>query len=99
MGGYTLRTRWCLLTRPWFRTLISSFQISSRQSKLPEPMVIREREGKLTVARRRQLSEVKINDLKSLTQAIQALHDKYQIPHVVITSVTLSAPESHLSVV
>lgn len=48
---------------------------------------------------RRQLSEVKITDLKSLAQAIQALHDKYHVPHVVITSVTLSAPESHLSVV
>lgn len=47
----------------------------------------------------RQLSGVTITDLTSLTQAIQALHDKYNIPHVVITSVTLSAPESHLSVV
>ncbi|KAH8179753.1 phosphomethylpyrimidine kinase domain-containing protein [Sarocladium implicatum] len=46
-----------------------------------------------------QLSDVKITDLASLTQAIQVLHDKYHIPHIVITSVTLSAPESHLSVV
>lgn len=37
--------------------------------------------------------------MPSLTRAIQALHDKYKIPHVVITSVTLSAPEAHLSVV
>lgn len=40
--------------------------------------------------------------MDSLARAIQALHDKYRIPHVVITSVTLTAPDqpsSHLSVV
>jgi pyridoxine kinase len=48
------------------------------------------------------LSEVKIVDMTTLTQAIQALHDKYRVPHVVITSVSLEAPDhppSHLSVV
>lgn len=35
----------------------------------------------------------------SLTQAIQALHDTYRVPHVIITSVNLSAPDAHLSVV
>ena len=38
----------------------------------------------------RLLSGVKITDMKSLTQAIQALHDTYKVPHVVITSVKLS---------
>lgn len=40
--------------------------------------------------------------MTTLTQAIQTLHDTYRIPHVVITSVTLSSPDhpdSHLSVV
>lgn len=40
--------------------------------------------------------------MESLNQAIQALHDKYSIPHVVITSVKFSAPDhpaDHLSVV
>ncbi|GJN73176.1 putative pyridoxal kinase [Purpureocillium lilacinum] len=48
------------------------------------------------------LSEVKITDMDSLSRAIQALHDKYHIPHVVITSVRLSAPDhppDHLCVV
>jgi len=54
------------------------------------------------------LSGVAIKDMASLTAAIQALHDTYKIPHVVITSVTLPhAPEDlpspsagkHLSVV
>ncbi|KAM0296289.1 hypothetical protein ACHAPM_010281 [Fusarium culmorum] len=48
------------------------------------------------------LSEVKINDMDSLRKAIQVLHDKYKVPHVVITSVNLEAPDhppSHLSVV
>lgn len=50
----------------------------------------------------RLLSGVKIVDMDSLAQAIQALHSQYRIPHVVITSVNLSAPDhppSHLSVV
>ncbi|PWI66231.1 hypothetical protein PCL_05196 [Purpureocillium lilacinum] len=50
----------------------------------------------------RLLSEVKITDMDSLSRAIQALHDKYHIPHVVITSVRLSAPDhppDHLCVV
>ncbi|KAM0242818.1 hypothetical protein ACHAPO_001241 [Fusarium lateritium] len=48
------------------------------------------------------LSEVKINDMDSLRKAIQVLHDKYKVPHIVITSVNLEAPDhppSHLSVV
>ncbi|PNY28166.1 pyridoxal kinase [Tolypocladium capitatum] len=48
------------------------------------------------------LSEVKIADMESLNRAIQALHDKYRIPHVVITSVKFSVPghpADHLSVV
>lgn len=40
--------------------------------------------------------------MDSLAAAIQALHDKYRIPHVIITSVSFSTPgqpPSHLSVV
>ena len=40
--------------------------------------------------------------MESLAKAIQALHETYSIPHIVITSVNLSAPDhpdSHLSVV
>jgi pyridoxine kinase len=40
--------------------------------------------------------------MDSLTKAIQVLHDKYKVPHIVITSVNLDAPDhppSHLSVV
>ena len=40
--------------------------------------------------------------MESLKTAIQALHDKYHVPHVVITSVSLPAPDhptEHLSVV
>lgn len=50
----------------------------------------------------RLLSEVKISDMDSLRKAIQVLHDKYKVPHVVITSVNLEAPDhppSHLAVV
>ncbi|PHH64375.1 hypothetical protein CDD82_1773 [Ophiocordyceps australis] len=48
------------------------------------------------------LSDVKIDDMTSLTQAIQALHNTYRTPHIIITSVKLSAPdhpEHHLCVV
>ncbi|KAF6837641.1 pyridoxine kinase [Colletotrichum plurivorum] len=48
------------------------------------------------------LSGVKITDMDSLQSAIRALHSKYRIPHIVITSVSLAAPDhppSHLSVV
>lgn len=49
------------------------------------------------------LSDVKITDMDSLARAIQVLHDRYRVPHIVITSVNLSAPdhpdEDHLSVV
>lgn len=40
--------------------------------------------------------------MTTLAHAIQTLHDIYRIPHIVITSVTLSSPnhpDSHLSVV
>lgn len=40
--------------------------------------------------------------MESLTGAIQALHDKYRVPHVVITSVRLPVadqPADHLSVI
>jgi pyridoxine kinase len=50
----------------------------------------------------RVLSGVKISDMQSLSQAIQALHDTYRIPHIVITSVDLEVPDqhrSHLSIV
>ncbi|KAH6691644.1 pyridoxal kinase [Plectosphaerella plurivora] len=46
------------------------------------------------------LSGVKITDMASLKSAIQALHERYRIPHVVITSVNLpDQPAGHLSVV
>ncbi|KAG5916950.1 hypothetical protein E4U53_004249 [Claviceps sorghi] len=38
------------------------------------------------------LSDVKILDMESLKVAIQALHDKYHTPHVIITSVNSSPP-------
>lgn len=40
------------------------------------------------------LSDVKITDLKSLHAAIEILHDRYQIPHVLITSIRLPASTS-----
>ncbi|KAK7416010.1 putative pyridoxal kinase [Neonectria punicea] len=48
------------------------------------------------------LSEAKIVDMDSLTNAIQLMHDKFKVPHIVITSVNLDAPDqppSHLSVI
>jgi pyridoxine kinase len=46
------------------------------------------------------LSGVKITDMASLKSAIQALHERYHIPHIVITSVNLpDQPAGHLSVV
>lgn len=39
----------------------------------------------------RVLSDVKIHDMASLTQAIQALHERYGVPHVVITSVSFTS--------
>jgi len=40
------------------------------------------------------LSDVKITDLKSMHAAIEILHDRYQIPHVLITSIRLPASTS-----
>ncbi|KAM0271426.1 hypothetical protein ACHAQH_009080 [Verticillium albo-atrum] len=48
------------------------------------------------------LSGVKITDMDSLKKAIQVLHERYRIPHVVITSVSIPSsdqPPNHLSVV
>ncbi|KAH8891038.1 Ribokinase-like protein [Thozetella sp. PMI_491] len=39
------------------------------------------------------LSDVKIEDMASLTHAIQVLHERYNIPHIVLTSVSLSHPD------
>ncbi|KAF7536501.1 hypothetical protein G7054_g4476 [Neopestalotiopsis clavispora] len=41
-----------------------------------------------------QLSEVKITDSASLRQAIEVLHTKFNIPHIVITSVSLPLSDS-----
>ncbi|KAK0729234.1 Ribokinase-like protein [Apiosordaria backusii] len=38
------------------------------------------------------LSEVKIVDMESLGKAIEVLHERYGVPHVVITSVSLPQP-------
>jgi pyridoxine kinase len=43
---------------------------------------------------RRLLSETRIHNVASLTQAIEVLHQKYQIPHIVVTSVTLPTSAS-----
>ncbi|KAM3502876.1 hypothetical protein MY10362_004550 [Beauveria mimosiformis] len=48
------------------------------------------------------LSQVKITDMDSLAAAIQALHEKHHVPHVIITSVNISSPDipaDHLCVV
>ncbi|KAK3372483.1 Ribokinase-like protein [Podospora didyma] len=48
------------------------------------------------------LSEVKIEDISSLSRAIQVMHERFGIPHIVITSVSLTHPGhpvSSLSVV
>lgn len=42
----------------------------------------------------RLLSDVKITDSSTLRQAIEVLHTRYRIPHVVITSVSLPLSES-----
>lgn len=50
----------------------------------------------------RLLSEVEITDMASIGRAVQVLHERYGIPHVVITSVSLPHPDhpvSSLSVV
>ncbi|KAM7224294.1 pyridoxal kinase [Rhypophila decipiens] len=43
------------------------------------------------------LSEVKIETMDSLAQAIQVMHERYKIPHIVITSVPLSHPDHPIS--
>ncbi|KAL2107579.1 hypothetical protein VUR80DRAFT_5026 [Thermomyces stellatus] len=49
------------------------------------------------------LSEVKITNMETLKQAIQTIHERFSVPHVIITSVNLEPPSSgfptHLSVV
>ena len=50
----------------------------------------------------RLLSEVPITDMASISRAIQVMHERYGIPHIVITSVSLPHPDhpvSSLSVV
>ncbi len=50
----------------------------------------------------RLLSEVRITDMASISRAIQVMHERYGIPHIVITSVSLPHPDhpvSSLSVV
>lgn len=50
----------------------------------------------------RLLSEVPITDMPSIARAIQVMHERYNIPHIVITSVSLPHPDhpvSSLSVV
>lgn len=44
-----------------------------------------------TLPSNRLLSDVKIDSMATLEQAIQALHTRYHIPHIVITSVSLPA--------
>lgn len=43
--------------------------------------------------RHRLLSDVKIVDMKSLEEAIETIHQRYGIPHIIITSVTLTHPD------
>jgi pyridoxine kinase len=45
----------------------------------------------------RVLSGVTITDMESLGRAIQALHERYGVPHVVITSVSLTHPDHPIS--
>lgn len=40
------------------------------------------------------LSDTKITDVESLTQAITIIHRKYQIPHIVVTSLRLNLKKS-----
>lgn len=42
----------------------------------------------------RLLSDVKITDLPSLTRAIEVIHTTYQVPHIVLTSVSLETSSS-----
>ncbi|KAH8675800.1 Ribokinase-like protein [Xylariales sp. PMI_506] len=55
-----------------------------------------EAEGSADHEPKRLLSEVKITDEASLRRAIEVLHTRYNIPHIVITSVSLplSQPQS-----
>ncbi|KAK4105323.1 Ribokinase-like protein [Parathielavia hyrcaniae] len=43
------------------------------------------------------LSEVKITDMPSIARAIQVMHERYAIPHIVITSVSLPHPDHPVS--
>ncbi|GAM85960.1 hypothetical protein ANO11243_039700 [Dothideomycetidae sp. 11243] len=45
------------------------------------------------------LSDVKITDEASLAQAVEALHQKYHLPHIIITSVRFGDSASELSVI
>jgi pyridoxine kinase len=39
------------------------------------------------------LSDVKIEDMTTLEKAIQVMHERYQVPHIIITSVALDHPD------
>lgn len=72
-------------------------------SPTPIPPHNTPRQQKLTLGwSRRLLSDVPITDLPSIGRAIQVLHERYSIPHIVITSVSVPHPDhpvSSLSVV
>lgn len=85
------------------RTLPISFDLSpSLFPNFTEPHI---REPRVVFAddkgfyKKRLLSDVKIVDTESLKAAIQALHDKYRVPHIIITSVSFSQTGKQLSVI
>lgn len=41
----------------------------------------------------RLLSDVKITDMTSLTRAVEVIHRRFQVPHIVLTSVSLDSDE------
>jgi pyridoxine kinase len=41
----------------------------------------------------RLLSDVKIEDMNTLTKAIEVIHERYHMPHIIITSVSLRHPD------
>ncbi|EFX02459.1 pyridoxine kinase [Grosmannia clavigera kw1407] len=43
------------------------------------------------------LSDVKIESMNSLQAAIQAMHERYKVPHIIITSVSLEHPDHPMS--
>lgn len=45
------------------------------------------------MSKTRLLSDVQITDMASLTRAVQVIHEKYRIPHIVLTSVSFDSPD------